>query len=223
MLIRLWGNLGPKTRIWASKGVDGGEGGEEEGKISPMCESIGHRPLWGPLPKNNKRGRLADRQTDKQTQTDKPTDRQTHKQTGRETQTDRQIDENPDYVGNRSTDVREIDGEITRRMHTQTHRRWRKRQTVQEKDREAGCQTDRQTKRIVVNHLLPAFGFLCLRLDRWESITFRLQDEIFALVWDEPVAMGRAGCYGTNRLLWDESVARIRFFACPVPFLQSYI
>ena len=32
------------------EGVDGGEGGGE-GKISPMCESIGHRPLWGRCPK----------------------------------------------------------------------------------------------------------------------------------------------------------------------------
>ena len=34
--------------------MDGGEGGEEEeeeGKISPMCESIGHRPLRGRCPK----------------------------------------------------------------------------------------------------------------------------------------------------------------------------
>ena len=28
-----------------------GGGGEEEGKISPMCESIGHRPLRGRCPK----------------------------------------------------------------------------------------------------------------------------------------------------------------------------
>ena len=49
-----------EASIWASKldlrleGVDGeGEGGEGEGegKISPMCESIGHRPLRGRCPK----------------------------------------------------------------------------------------------------------------------------------------------------------------------------
>ena len=28
-----------------------GGGGGEEGEISPMFESIGHRPLWGPCPK----------------------------------------------------------------------------------------------------------------------------------------------------------------------------
>ena len=28
------------------EGVDG----EEEGEISPMCDSIGHRPLWGRCP-----------------------------------------------------------------------------------------------------------------------------------------------------------------------------
>ena len=30
---------------------DGGEGEEEGGEISPMCESIGHRPLRGRCPK----------------------------------------------------------------------------------------------------------------------------------------------------------------------------
>ena len=36
--------------------MDGGEGGEEggEGEISPMCESIGHRPLRGRCPKSLK-------------------------------------------------------------------------------------------------------------------------------------------------------------------------
>ena len=37
-------------------GLEGGDGeegeeGEEEGEISPMCESIGHRPLRGRCPK----------------------------------------------------------------------------------------------------------------------------------------------------------------------------
>ena len=37
-------------------GLEGGGDGEEEegeegGEISPMCESIGHRPLWGRCPK----------------------------------------------------------------------------------------------------------------------------------------------------------------------------
>ena len=31
--------------------VEEEEGEEEEGKISPMCESIGHRPLRGRCPK----------------------------------------------------------------------------------------------------------------------------------------------------------------------------
>ena len=45
------------SRFWASRldlrleGVDGEEGGGE-GKISPMCESIGHRPLRGRCPKS---------------------------------------------------------------------------------------------------------------------------------------------------------------------------
>ena len=48
-----------KARFWASRldlkleGVDGGEEGGE-GKISPMCESIGHRPLRGRCPKRDK-------------------------------------------------------------------------------------------------------------------------------------------------------------------------
>ena len=57
-------NLSFEARFWASRldlrleGVDGEEeGGEEEGegKISPMCESIGHRPLRGRCPKGEKR------------------------------------------------------------------------------------------------------------------------------------------------------------------------
>ena len=32
---------------------EGGGGGEGEGEISPMCESIGHRPLRGRCPKTN--------------------------------------------------------------------------------------------------------------------------------------------------------------------------
>ena len=48
--------------IWASRlglslerGGMYGEGGEEgeEGEISPMCESIGHRPLQGRCPKTS--------------------------------------------------------------------------------------------------------------------------------------------------------------------------
>ena len=38
--------------IWASRGVDGEEEEEGGGEISPMCESIGHRPLRGRCPKN---------------------------------------------------------------------------------------------------------------------------------------------------------------------------
>ena len=34
----------------------GGTFGEgEEGEISPMCESIGHRPLWGRCPKGEEK------------------------------------------------------------------------------------------------------------------------------------------------------------------------
>ena len=36
-------------------GGEGGGGGEEEGKISPMCESIGHRPLRGRCPRGNQK------------------------------------------------------------------------------------------------------------------------------------------------------------------------
>ena len=49
--------MGLEAGIWASRlgfelgrgGTDGG--GEEGGEISPMCESIGHRPLLGRCPK----------------------------------------------------------------------------------------------------------------------------------------------------------------------------
>ena len=60
-------NLSFEARFWASRldlrleGVDGGEEEEEggEGKISPMCESIGHRPLRGRCPKTeNQFGKL---------------------------------------------------------------------------------------------------------------------------------------------------------------------
>ena len=51
-------DLGLKALIWASRlgyelrrGGTDGEGEEEGGKISPMCESIGHRPLRGRCPK----------------------------------------------------------------------------------------------------------------------------------------------------------------------------
>ena len=46
-------DLSLKARISPLKGVDGGEEeeGEGEGEIFPMCESIGHRPLWGRCPK----------------------------------------------------------------------------------------------------------------------------------------------------------------------------
>ena len=42
--------------IWASRGVDGEEEEEEKeegGEISPMFESIGHRPLRGRCPKRS--------------------------------------------------------------------------------------------------------------------------------------------------------------------------
>ena len=53
--LRGW-DLGLEAGIWASRlgfesgreGTDGGEGGG--GEISPMCESIGHRPLRGRCP-----------------------------------------------------------------------------------------------------------------------------------------------------------------------------
>ena len=41
--------------------MDGEEGeGGGGGKISPMCESIGHRPLWGRCPKGKEVGRDKD-------------------------------------------------------------------------------------------------------------------------------------------------------------------
>ena len=56
-----WG-LGLETGIWASRpgfGSDG-QGGtlkKEKEKI-PLCESIGHQPLWGRCPKGGKYSRL---------------------------------------------------------------------------------------------------------------------------------------------------------------------
>ena len=53
-------NLGLKAGIWASRLGFEGEGTEEEKKkkekekFPHMCESIGHRPLWGPCPKKGK-------------------------------------------------------------------------------------------------------------------------------------------------------------------------
>ena len=53
-------DLGLQTGIWASRlGFEGGGTEEEEEKeekkerISHMCESIGHRPLWGRCPKRD--------------------------------------------------------------------------------------------------------------------------------------------------------------------------
>ena len=47
--------LSLEARFWVSRlnlRFGGGDGGEEGGgKISPMCESIGHRPLRGRCPK----------------------------------------------------------------------------------------------------------------------------------------------------------------------------
>ena len=40
----------PKASKSGGDGEEGGEGEEEE-EISPMCESIGHWPLWGRCPK----------------------------------------------------------------------------------------------------------------------------------------------------------------------------
>ena len=52
-------DLGFKTGIWVARlGLEGRpEGGtkekeKEEEKIPHMCESIGHRPLWGLCPKS---------------------------------------------------------------------------------------------------------------------------------------------------------------------------
>ena len=62
LLVRIWalrlrfGPQGWNLSLKASKGVDGEEGGEgeEEREISQMCESIGHRPLWGRCPKSKR-------------------------------------------------------------------------------------------------------------------------------------------------------------------------
>ena len=56
-------DLGLKTGIWASRLEFGPQGWdlrggtlkkEEKEKFPHMCESIGHRPLWGPCPKKGK-------------------------------------------------------------------------------------------------------------------------------------------------------------------------
>ena len=47
-------DLGLEAGIWALRlGFESGRGGTdgEGGKIFPICESIGHRPLWGRCPK----------------------------------------------------------------------------------------------------------------------------------------------------------------------------
>ena len=55
-------NLGLEARFWVSRlnlRLGGGDGGEEGGgKISPMCESIGHRPLRGRCPIKTARGQI---------------------------------------------------------------------------------------------------------------------------------------------------------------------
>ena len=53
-------DFGLETGIWASRlGFEGGtkkmEEKEEKEKIPHMCESIGHRPLWGRCPKRTKK------------------------------------------------------------------------------------------------------------------------------------------------------------------------
>ena len=62
--------MGLEARIWASRleyelqrGVDGEEGGGGEGgkEISPMCKSIGHRPLRGRCPKKEREVRKQER------------------------------------------------------------------------------------------------------------------------------------------------------------------
>ena len=58
------------------EGEEGEEGEGEEGEISPMCESIGHRPLWGRCPKRTDRH---DRHA--QPKTDRQTDREAKNQT----------------------------------------------------------------------------------------------------------------------------------------------
>ena len=66
-------NLSFEARFWASRldlrleGVDGGgeggEGGEGEGegKISPMCESIGHRPFGAAAQKERRKEKEEER------------------------------------------------------------------------------------------------------------------------------------------------------------------
>ena len=49
-----------EARLWALRLVEGVDGEEEEeegegGEISPMCESIRHRPLRGRCPKGAKK------------------------------------------------------------------------------------------------------------------------------------------------------------------------
>ena len=54
--------MGLEAEIWASRLGGGGgtkekkeeEEEEEEEKVPHMCESIGHRPLWGRCPKTGK-------------------------------------------------------------------------------------------------------------------------------------------------------------------------
>ena len=58
--------FGPRGWVWSLEagGGDGegeGEGeeeGEGEGEISPMCESIGHRPLRGRCPKTDRNSKM---------------------------------------------------------------------------------------------------------------------------------------------------------------------
>ena len=43
--------MGLEAEIWAWRLGEGGAKEEEEKEKTPhMCESIGHQPLWGPLP-----------------------------------------------------------------------------------------------------------------------------------------------------------------------------
>ena len=47
-------DLGLEAGIWASRlryGPGGGGSTEKEEEKIPLCESIGHRPLWGRCPK----------------------------------------------------------------------------------------------------------------------------------------------------------------------------
>ena len=54
---RIWQNLAEFGRIWQNLAKLGGgtekeeKKEKEEEKIPHMCESIGHRPLWGRCPK----------------------------------------------------------------------------------------------------------------------------------------------------------------------------